>query len=75
MQIVITNAGLAALVNASATGTEAVTISKIGLGTGRYTPTKGQTALQSEFKQLDVVEGGTTAVSYTHLTLPTNSLV
>lgn len=73
MQIVITNAGLAALVNASATGTEAVTIAKIGLGAGRYTPTKGQTALQSEFKQLDVVEGGTTGDNSLHVAVRDDS--
>ncbi len=73
MQIVITNAGLAALVNASATGTESVTVSRIGLGTGRYTPTKGQTALQSEFKQLNIVEGGTTGDNSLHVAVRDDS--
>ena len=58
MQIIITNAGLAAIVNGEATGTAAVQITKIGLGSGRYTPSKTQTALQNEFKQIDVIEGG-----------------
>lgn len=73
MQIVITNAGLAALVNASATGTEAVTIAKIGLGSGRYTPTKGQMALQSEFKKLGVIEGGATGDNALHVAVRDDS--
>ena len=67
MNITITNAGLEALVNASATGTAAVTIAKIGFGSGRYTPSKTQTELQSEFKQLNVIEGGATGDSSIHI--------
>ena len=58
MQIVITNAGMEAIVNSDATGTNAVTIAKIGVGQGKYTPLPTATALVDEIKQLDVIEGG-----------------
>ena len=40
MDIVLTTAGIQAVINAKETGTNAVTISEIGVGTGKYTPTK-----------------------------------
>ena len=58
MQILITNAGMEAIVNSDATGTNAVTIAKIGVGQGKYTPLPTATALVDEIKQLDVIEGG-----------------
>ena len=73
MQIIITNAGLAAIVNGEATGTAAVQITKIGLGSGRYTPSKTQTALQSEFKQIDVIEGGDTGDNTIHVAIRDDS--
>ena len=73
MQIIITNAGLAAIVNGEATGTAAVQITKIGLGSGRYTPSKTQTALQSEFKQIDVIEGGDTGDNSIHVAIRDDS--
>ena len=73
MQIIITNAGLAAIVNAEATGTDAVRITKIGLGSGRYTPDKAQTALQAEFKQLSVIEGGDTGDNTIHVAIRDDS--
>lgn len=73
MQIIITNAGLAAIVNAEATGTDAVRITKIGLGSGRYTPDKAQTALQAEFKQLSVIEGGDTGDNTLHVAIRDDS--
>ena len=50
--VVITSAGLAALVNAENNGTLPVKITKFGLGTGNYTPSADQTSLQSKFKSL-----------------------
>ena len=41
--VVITSAGLAALVNAENNGTLPVKITKFGLGTGNYTPSADQT--------------------------------
>ena len=73
MQIIITNAGLSAIVNGEATGTAAVQITKIGLGSGRYTPSKTQTALQNEFKQIDVIEGGDTGDNAIHVAIRDDS--
>ena len=67
MQVVITNAGLAAIVNAEATGTDAVTIAKIGVGSGKYTPLPTATSLVDETKQLDVIEGGTPGDNAIHV--------
>lgn len=67
MQVVITNAGLEAIVNAQATGTNAVTISKIGVGSGKYTPLATASALVDETKRLDVIEGGTPGDNAIHV--------
>lgn len=67
MQVVITNAGLEAIVNASATGTEAVTIAKVGVGSGKYQPLATATALVDETKRLDVIEGGTPGDNAIHV--------
>lgn len=67
MKVVITNAGLAAIVNAQATGTDAVTISKIGVGSGKYSPMPTATSLVDETKQLDVIEGGTPGDNSIHV--------
>lgn len=58
MDIVLTTAGIQAVINAKETGTNAVTISEIGVGTGKYTPTKEQTQLQAQVKRMPILEGG-----------------
>lgn len=58
MDIVLTTAGIQAVINAQETGTNAVTISEIGVGTGKYTPTKEQTQLQAQVKRMPILEGG-----------------
>ena len=60
--VVITSAGLAALVNAENNGTLPVKITKFGLGTGNYTPSADQTALQSKFKEITALSP--TVVAY-----------
>ena len=67
MQVVITKAGLAAIVDAEATGTNAVKITKIGVGSGKYTPLDTATALVDETKKLDVTEGGTPGDNAIHV--------
>ena len=52
MDFVLTTAGLQALINVSETGTNAIELTHIGIGSGKYTPTKAQTALQSQIKTL-----------------------
>ena len=58
MDIVLTTAGIQAVINAQETGTNAVTISGIGVGTGKYTATKEQTQLQAQVKRMPILEGG-----------------
>ena len=58
MDIVLTTAGIQAVINAQETGTNAVTISEIGVGTGKYTANKEQTQLQAQVKRLPILEGG-----------------
>lgn len=49
--VVITSAGLAALVNAENNGTLPVKITKFRLGTGNYTPSADQTALPEQIQR------------------------
>lgn len=65
--IVITNAGLAALVNAEQSGTNAIKITSVQFGTGKYTPSATQTALQASFKTLTTIAGGATGDNVIHL--------
>ncbi|WP_289702573.1 tail fiber protein [uncultured Parasutterella sp.] len=66
---VITSAGLAALVNAEHKGTLPVKIAKFGLGTGNYTPTAEQTALQNKFKDIEALTGGDVGDNVIHVTM------
>ena len=67
VQMVITTAGRQALINAQQTGTNAVTIDKIGVGSGKYTPAESQTALQQEIKRLKIIEGGSAGDNAFHV--------
>lgn len=69
INIVITNAGLAEIVNAEQTGTAPVVIKEIGLGTGQYTASVTQTALRSEFKRVQAVAGGAIGDNALHLSV------
>lgn len=73
MDIVITSAGLQSLINAEQTGTNAVKITQVGVGSGKYVPTKDQTELRSEIKRLPVIEGGQTGQHEIHVALQDNS--
>lgn len=56
MDLVITEAGKQALVNATQTGTAQLTLSTIAVGRGQYTPEADQTALQDEIKRLPIIQ-------------------
>ena len=71
--VVITSAGLAALVNAENNGTLPVKITKFGLGTGNYTPSADQTALQSKFKEITALSGGGVGDNTIHVTMSDTS--
>lgn len=65
----ITDAGRQALINAENTGTLPLKIARIAVGTGRYAPSPGQTALQSEVKRLDTFAGEVVAADTIHVTI------
>lgn len=65
--ILITDAGLAEVVNAEQSGTAPVVITEVGYGTGQYTPTNDQTALKEEFKRLTTIAGGAVGDNVIHL--------
>ncbi len=67
LQITITDAGRAALVNAQNSGTGSVVISAVAFGTGRYAPSASQTALQAEVKRVSSVFGSVVAADTIHL--------
>lgn len=71
--VVITSAGVAALVNAENNGTLPVKITKFGLGTGNYTPSADQTALQSKFKEITALSGGDVGDNTIHVTMSDTS--
>lgn len=72
--LVITSAGLAEVVNAQQTGTGPVELAAVGLGTGKYTASEGQTALQAEFKRLNTIAGGATADNVIHVSIKDESV-
>lgn len=61
INIIITDAGRAEVINAENTGTAPVTIAEIGFGTGQYNPAVTDTALQAEFKRITTFGGATLA--------------
>ncbi len=60
-ELIITNAGRAALVNAASTGTDAVTVTQIGVSATAVAANPALTALDGEFKRLGTVAGGAIA--------------
>lgn len=56
-EITITEAGVAALVNANNTGTNLVNLTEMAFGTGQYTPAADATSLQAEHTRLSTVGG------------------
>lgn len=67
IRLIITNAGKAAIVNARQTGLNAVTLSHIAVGTGKYTASETQTSLLAEIKRLPVSEGVTLGDTHIHV--------
>lgn len=67
VNIVITDAGRAEIINAENTGTTPVEMTEIGFGTGQYTATPTQTALIAEFKRLPVAGGQVVADDVIHI--------
>lgn len=72
--MIITDAGLAEIVNAEQSGTAPVVLSHIAFGSGQYTPDSTKTALQSEFKRFDAIAGGGVGDNVIHLTVGDSSM-
>ncbi len=69
IDIVITDQGLAELVNAQNDGSKAMRLTHAKLGRGQYTPKASQTELQAPFKTLNTVSGEVIAEHLIHVTL------
>lgn len=67
LNIIVTNAGRAALVNASKNGTAPVTISHVGISASAVTPSKTATALPGEIKRISTLSGDVVAGDTIHL--------
>ena len=63
----ITDAGLAALVNAQQNGTLPLVFETVQFGSGKYTPTAAQTQLQTPFKTLSTIAGGAVGDNVIHI--------
>lgn len=73
LQITITSAGRAALVNAANTGTLPVTVSQLGITAAAFTPDAALTAIPAEIKRLGTVGGQAVADDTIHVTASDNS--
>jgi len=65
--IIITDVGLAALIDAQQSGTNALKLSKVQFGTGIYTPAKSRTALLNPIKTLTTIAGGAVGDNVIHV--------
>ncbi|NKI68095.1 hypothetical protein GN109_01575 [Collimonas pratensis] len=69
LQIIITNAGRAALVNAEHNGTAPLKITEIGITAAVFTAGKETTALPGEIKRLSTISGEVVAPDTLHVTI------
>lgn len=58
IELIITDAGMAEVLNNDQNGFGPTLVTEIGLGTGVWTPDHTATALQAEFKRLTAIAGG-----------------
>lgn len=67
--LIITDAGLAEIINAEQSGTAPVVLTEVGFGKGKYTPTGERTRLDEEFKRISAISGGAIGDTVIHLTV------
>lgn len=67
LSVVVTNAGIAEVINAQHTGTAPVVLAQVGFGRGIYTPTADQTALRDEIKRVSTIAGGVVGSNIMHI--------
>ena len=65
--LIVTDAGLDAIVAAERSGTDTVNVVAVALGTGQYTPSKDQTRLQAEVTRLTAITGGAVSPNVIHV--------
>ncbi|PZU67513.1 hypothetical protein [Sphingobium sp.] len=68
LQLIVTQAGLDALVNAQEGGADTIRIEAVGLTETGFTPAPTIDALPGEFKRLDTVSGQSTSETIIHMT-------
>lgn len=68
LQFILTTAGKNAIVNANNTGTNPITIAKVGIGSASWTPTAAATALNTEIKKITTISGAAVADDTIHVT-------
>lgn len=68
INFILTNAGKAAIVAANNTGTNPVTINRVGVGSASWTPTAAATALNTEIKKITAIGGAAVANDTIHVT-------
>jgi hypothetical protein len=68
INFILTNAGKAAIVAANNTGTNPVTINRVGVGSASWTPTAAATALNTEIKKITAIGGAAVADDTIHVT-------
>lgn len=65
--LIVTNGGIAAIRNAQATGTNAVRVASVRIGTGKWTPTGAATALKMPIKTYSAIAGGAIGSNVIHV--------
>jgi hypothetical protein len=65
--LIVTNGGIAAIRNAQATGTNAVSIASVRIGSGQWTPTGAATALKTPIKTYTAIAGGAVGDNIIHV--------
>lgn len=68
IEFILTTAGKAAIVAANNTGTNPVTINRVGVGSASWTPTAAATALSAEIKKITTIGGAAVADDTIHVT-------
>lgn len=68
LEFILTTAGKAAIVAANNTGTNPVTINRVGVGSASWTPTAAATALNTEIKKISAIGGSAVADDTIHVT-------
>jgi len=65
--LIVTNGGIATIRNAQATGTNAVRIASVRIGSGKWTPTGAATALKTPIKSYTAIAGGAIGDNIIHV--------